>query len=77
MCAELSVLEGDDRVDFVDMVRAVPEDPAEVVDIRGVVHLDLVAESSVLGKGIHLSFLIHYLGGIQSTNTRSQYYTPR
>lgn len=60
-----SVLKGDDRVHFVDVVRAVPENPCEVVCVGRVVHLYLVAESSIFGEGVHLAFVIDDL---QETN---------
>ena len=57
----MSVLEGDDRVDFVDVIGAIPEDSGEVVGVRRVVQLDLVTETSMFGKRVHLSFIIHHL----------------
>lgn len=59
----LSVLKGDDRVHFVDVVWAVPEDSSEVVCVGRVVHLYLVAESSVLGERVYLPFIINDLDG--------------
>lgn len=59
----LSVLKGDDRVHFVDVVRAVPENSSEVVCVRRVVQLYLLAESSVLGERVNLSFVINDLNG--------------
>lgn len=44
----LSVLKGDDRVHPVDMVRPVPENSSEVICIRRIVQLYLLAESSIL-----------------------------
>lgn len=57
----LSVLKGDDRVHFVDVVRAVPEHPREVVGVRRVVQLYLLAESAVLWERVNLSFVINNL----------------
>ena len=56
-----SVLEGDDGVDPVDVVGAVPEHAGEVVGVRGVVELDLAAEAPVLGEGVDLSPVVHHL----------------
>ena len=57
----LSVLKGDDGVHFVDVVRAVPENSSEVVRVGRVVHLYLVAESSVLGERVNFAFVINDL----------------
>lgn len=59
----LSVLKGDDRVHFVDVVRAVPENSSEVVCVGRVVQLYLLAESAVLGERVNLSFVINNLNG--------------
>lgn len=42
-----SVLEGDDGVDLVDVVRPIPEDTREVVGVWRVVHFDLVTKASM------------------------------
>lgn len=54
-------MKGDDRVDFVDMVRAVPEHSREVVGVWRVVHFDLVTESPMFGESVHFPFVIHHL----------------
>lgn len=59
----LSVLKGDHGVHFVHMKRAVPENSGEVVCVWRVVQLDLLAESSMLGERINLSFIINNLNG--------------
>lgn len=59
----LSVLKGDDRVHFVDVVGAVPENSSEVVCVRRVVQLYLLAESPVLGERVNLTFVINNLDG--------------
>lgn len=56
-----SVLEGDDGVDPVDVVGAVPEDPGEVVGVGRVVHLDLLTEATVFGGGDLLSSVVDHL----------------
>lgn len=56
-----SVLKRDDRVHFVDVVPAIPENSSEVVRVGRVVHLYLVAESPMFGEGIKLSFVIKNL----------------
>lgn len=61
----LSVLKGDHRVHFVDVVRAIPENSREVVCVGRVVHLYLVAESPVLGERVYLSFIVNHLKGQQ------------
>lgn len=58
---QVSVLEGEDGVDFVDVVRAVPEHSREVVGVWGVVHFNLVTESAVLREGVHFTFIVHHL----------------
>lgn len=58
---QMSVLEGDDRVHFVDMVRAVPEHSREVVGVWRVVHFDLVTEPPMLGESVHFPVVIHHL----------------
>ena len=45
------------------MIGAVPEDSGEVVGVRRVVQLDLVTETPVFGKRVHLTFIIHHLVG--------------
>lgn len=45
------------------MVQAVPENPSEVVCVRGVVQLYLLAESSVFGEGVNLPFVMNNLNG--------------
>lgn len=61
----LSELEGDDRVHFVDLVRAVPEHPREVVGVRRVVELQLLAEPPVLGHGVNLVFVVNNLNEME------------
>lgn len=56
-----SVLKRDDRVHFIDMVRSVPKYSGEVIFVGRIVQLYLLAESSVLGEGIHHSSVIHNL----------------
>ena len=60
-----SVLERYDRVHFVDVIRAVPENSSEVVCVWRVVQLNLLAESSVLGERVNLSFVINNLNGTE------------
>lgn len=48
------------------MVRAVPEDSGEVVSVGRVVHLYLVAESSVLREGVCVPSVVNDL---KRTNT--------
>ena len=62
----LSVLKGDDRVHFVDVVRTVPENSGEIVCVGRVVHLYLVAEPPVLREGVDLSFVIYDLNGTRA-----------
>lgn len=69
-----SVLKRDDRVDFVHVVRSVPEHSGEVVGIRRVVHLDFVAESSVFGKGVNFSFVVDDLQ--ENKRYRGNCFTP-
>lgn len=57
----LSVLKGDDGVDFVHVVRAVPENSSEVICVGRVVHLYLMTEASMFGEGVNLSFVKHSL----------------
>lgn len=71
----MSVLKGDDRVDSVDVVRAVPEHSREVVGVWRVVHFDLVTESPVLGECVHFPIVIHHLEedrGITHTHTEKK-----
>lgn len=64
-----SELKGDDGVDFVHVVRAVPEHPGEVVCVGRVVHLQLVAEAAVLGEGVDLSFVMNHLDQTKGDGT--------
>lgn len=57
----MSILEGYDGVDFVDVVQAVPEHSCEVVGVWRIVHFDFMTESSMLRESVHLSFVIHHL----------------
>lgn len=56
-----SVLKGDDTVHLVDVIRAVPENPREVVRVRGVVQLYLPAEASILGERVNLLSVVNDL----------------
>lgn len=56
-----SVLKRDDRVHFIHMVWTVPKYSGEVIFVGRIVQLYLLAESSILGEGIHHSFVIHNL----------------
>lgn len=56
-----SVLEGDDGVDPVDVVRAVPEHAGEVVGVGRVVELNLAAEAPVLREGVDFAAVVHHL----------------
>lgn len=61
-----SVLKGDDRVHSVHVERAVPEHSGEIVCVRRVVEFYLMAESGVLGKRVHVSFVVNHLNGVRS-----------
>lgn len=73
----LSVLKRDDRVHFVDVIRAVPENSSEVVCVWRVVQLNLLAESSVLGERVNLSFVINNLSGTEGNGNISCHHVIR
>lgn len=58
---QMSTLEGDDRVEFIDMVRTVPEHSCEIVGVWREVHFDLMTEPPVLGESVHFPVAIHHL----------------
>lgn len=48
------------------MERAVPEHSGEIVCVRRVVEFYLMAESCVLGEGVHVSLVINHLNVTKS-----------
>lgn len=71
-CRFLLILEGNDRVDSIDVVGTVPKDAGEVVGVRREVGFDFMAEAAVSGEGVHLAIVLNYLGGRGGVSRRGQ-----